>query len=111
MASKRVCAIGFFALVSVFSMGNSTLWAHHSKAHYESEDKEKLLKGVVVEFQWRNPHVYVVWDVKDDSGKTVRWTGELSSVTTSISDGLTKNSMRPGDEIAVLAAPSKTGAA
>src|SRR5207244_5298949 len=84
---------------------------HDSKDHYESDDKQRNFKGVVVEYQWRNPHVYVVWDVRDDSGKIVRWTGELSSLTTSIADGLTKNSLKPGDEITVLAVPSKTGVA
>ena len=94
----------------VFPTSNAILSAHHSKAHYESDDKQRNFKGVVVQYQWRNPHVYVVWDVKDESGKVVRWTGELSSVTTSIADGLTKDSLKPGQEIVVLAVPSKTGA-
>ena len=109
--TKQVCVAVLFALVVVFSANNGILLAHHSKAHYETGDKAQLFKGVVVQYQWRNPHVYVVWDVKDDSGKLVRWTGELSSVTTSIADGLTKSSLKPGDEVAVLASPSKTGAA
>src|SRR2546427_7220751 len=103
MTTKRVCSAVLFALMVVFPITNGILSAHHSKAHYESDDKQKTFKGTVVEYQWRNPHVYVVWDVKDDSGKVVRWTGELSSVTTSIADGLTKSSLKPGDEIAVLA--------
>ena len=109
MTNKRVFALVVFALIAVFPFCNGMLFAHHSKAHYESDDKEKTLKGVVVEYQWRNPHVYVVWDVKDDTGKVVRWTGELSSVTTSIADGLTKNSLKPGDEVTILAVGSKTG--
>jgi len=109
MTTKRICALMVFALMVVFPLRNGVLSAHHSKAHYESDDKQKTLKGVVIEYQWRNPHVYVVWDVKDDTGKVVRWTGELSSITTRIADGLTKNSMKPGDEITVLAVGSKTG--
>ena len=110
MTTKRICAVLVFALMVVFPFRNGLLSAHHSKAHYEGDDKQKTLKGTVVEYQWRNPHVYVVWDVKDDGGKVVRWTGELSSVTTSIADGLTKNSLKPGDEVTILAVGSKSGA-
>ena len=101
MTTKRVCAVTLFALMVVFPTSNAILSAHHSKAHYESDDKQRNFKGVVVEYQWRNPHVYVVWDVKDESGKIVRWTGELSSVTTSIADGLTKNSRVIGGMVAL----------
>ena len=109
MRTKRVFALTVFALMVVFPLRNGVLSAHHSRAHYESADKQKTMKGVVVEYKWRNPHVFVVWEVKDDSGKVVEWTGELSSVTTSIADGMTKSSLKSGDEITVLAIPSKAG--
>ena len=81
--------------------------AHHSTTYYSLEPKE--LKGTVVEFRWRNPHAVVVWDVKDENGKTVRWAGELSSVTTLMGDGLTKDSLKQGDEIIFNVRPSKAG--
>ena len=107
MRTKRVLAVSVFALVVVFPILGGVALAHHSAAHYGNE--EKALKGTVVEYKWRNPHVYVVWDVKDDSGKVVQWTGELASVTSSIADGMTKNSLKPGDEIIVRGFPNKTG--
>ena len=82
-------------------------FAHHSTTYYSLEPKE--LRGTVVEFRWRNPHAVVVWDVKDESGKTVRWAGELSSVTTLMGDGLTKDSLKTGDEIIFNVRPSKAG--
>ena len=81
--------------------------AHHSTTYYSLEPK--VLKGTVVEFHWRNPHAVVVWDVKDESGKTVRWAGELSSVTTLMGDGMTKDSLKQGDEIIFTVRPSKAG--
>ena len=109
MRTKRGFTVAVFALIVVFAIRNGMVSAHHSRAHYESDDKQKTLKGTVAEYKWRNPHVFVVWSVKDDSGKVVEWTGELSSLTTSIADGLTKNSLKPGDEITVLAIPSRAG--
>jgi hypothetical protein len=110
MTTKRVCAVSVLALIAVFPIRYGILSAHHSKAHYASDDKQRTWKGTVVEYKWRNPHVYVVWDSTEDSGKVIRWTGELSSVTTSIADGLKKDSLKTGDEVLILAVPSKTGA-
>ena len=81
--------------------------AHHSTTYYSLDPK--VVQGTVVEFRWRNPHAVVVWDAKDESGKTVRWAGELSSVTTLMGDGLTKDSLKPGDEVIFSIRPSKAG--
>jgi len=67
------------------------------------------LKGIVAEFKWRNPHVFIVWDVKDSNGKVVQWIGELSSVNTMLSMGMTRNSLKVGDEIVVTGVPAKAG--
>jgi hypothetical protein len=83
---------------------NGFLFSHHSRSDYEHE--EITTKGTVVLFQWRNPHVYVVWDVKDEA-KTTHWVGEMASVTSMIADGMTKDSLKPGDQIMVIAFPSK----
>jgi len=83
--------------------------AHHSRAGYDSNDKETMLKGVVTEYKWRNPHVFIVWGVKDNNGKVVQWTGELSSLTTMLSEGMTRDSVKVGDEIIVTAIPAKGG--
>lgn len=65
-----------------------------------------ITQGVVVEYRWRNPHVYVVWEVKGRTGETTHWVGELSSVTSMIADGMTKDSLKVGDKIEVIACPS-----
>src|SRR5437867_7724251 len=46
------------------------LYAHHSRAHYGTE--ETTTTGTVIEYKWRNPHVFVVWEVKDQS-KSTQW--------------------------------------
>ena len=72
--------------------------AHHSTSYYKLETM--TVTGTVVDFRFRNPHATVTWDVTDETtGEVVRWAGELSSVTTLMGDGLTRNSLKPGDEI------------
>ena len=105
MNTRLVFAIQACMLLSVFFMSGNAVLAHHSRAHYGQE--EMASKGIVAEYKWRNPHVFVVWDVKDQTGKTIQWVGEMTSVTSMFADGMTKDSLKPGDEITVLSFPSK----
>ncbi len=103
---QRASAV-LIALV-VFTIFAGRLWAHHSVAGYEKE-KTVLLRGVVLQYIWRNPHVVVVWNVKGGDGKVVQWSGEMNSPTSMISVGMNRNSLKPGDEIIVTAYASRSG--
>jgi len=92
----------------MFTMLAGVASAHHSRAGYDNK-KTVTLKGVVKEVNWRNPHVYVVFGVKDDKGAVVQWTGELSSVSTMLAAGMAKDTLKPGDEIIVIGAPAEAG--
>jgi Family of unknown function (DUF6152) len=105
---QRLFCVALFISAVVVLLSNVSL-AHHSQAGFETPDKAIPLKGTVVEFRWRNPHILIFWDVKDDSGKVVRWVGELGSISTASAGGLTKDSLKPGDEISVMAIPSRAG--
>ena len=93
----------------VLSMFNQPALAHHGSALWSPD--ELTLRGTVVEYLWRNPHVLVVWDVKDAGGKTVQWTGELASPVTLIGDGgMTKDTLKAGDDVIMYVRPAKSGA-
>ncbi len=102
----RSCRI--FAAVAIFLTAGSVLSAHHSMAGYD-DTKKITLTGVVSEYRWRNPHAWVVWEVKDESGKVVQWSGELPAINTDQALGMSKYSLKVGDEIAVTINPSKLG--
>ena len=106
MKLRRALVAWLLALAVVIPMSNLAGFAHHSRAHYGTE--ESTTKGIVVEYKWRNPHVYVVWAVTDQSGKTTQWVGEMASLTSMIADGMTKDSLKMGDEITVVSFPSKS---
>jgi hypothetical protein len=104
---QRLLAI-LLSTVLLFPMFGGYTSAHHSVAGYDTQ-KEITLRGTVVEFTWRNPHVFVIWNVKDENGKVVQWTGEMNSPTSMIQVGMSRQSLKPGDEIIALVNPSKTG--
>jgi Family of unknown function (DUF6152) len=104
---SKILAIAILSLVAMFNMPWSVALAHHSNAEYG--DKLTKMNGTVVEYRWRNPHVTVVWDAKDANGKVVRWRGELASIGSVMGHGLTRSSLKPGDEIQITVFPSKLG--
>ena len=108
MRTRRALAVAF-AVMGVFSLLGGVVSAHHSRAGYDTDDKITTLKGTVTDFKWRNPHVFLIWGVRDDKGNVVQWTGEFSSPATMISEGLSRDSFKPGDEIAVTVIPAKAG--
>jgi hypothetical protein len=55
-----------------------SLAAHHGDSG-RYEDKLTTVKGTVAEIVMINPHSTLVLDVKDESGKVVKWRGELGS--------------------------------
>jgi hypothetical protein len=83
--------------------------AHHGRAGYDTADKGITVKGAVTEYRWLNPHVFILWNAKDEKGNTVQWTGEFSSPSSMLSEGMSKASFKPGDEIAVTLVPAKGG--
>jgi len=87
---------------------NSPVLAHHGNAAWSTT--EVTLKGTVVDFVWRNPHVLLIWTTKDDSGKAVQWTGEVGSPESMMADdGWTKQTFKPGEELILVLRAAKSG--
>ena len=104
----RMLVIAVLVAVVVLPMSNPVL-AHHGAATWSTT--ETNLKGTVVEYIWRNPHVFLVWNTTDASGKVVRWTGEVASPESMMADdGWTKATFKPGDELVLTVRAAKSGA-
>ena len=87
------------ALTVAFVLIGSVASAHHGRAGYG--DRISTVKGTVTEVQWKNPHVFIAFDVKDDKGNLVHWLAELSSPATMLAAGMSKNTLKLGDEIVI----------
>jgi hypothetical protein len=85
--------------VIVFALLSSVALAHHGRAGYGNEIT--TVKGTVTEVQWKNPHVFIAFDVKDDKGNVVHWLAELSSPATMLAAGMSRTTLKSGDEIGV----------
>ena len=75
------------------------LFAHHNIAQIYDAEKPVQLNGTVTAVQWKNPHAFVLVDVKDESGKVVNWKVELLAGLQLSREGFTRDSLHVGDPI------------
>ena len=54
------------------------------------------IEGKVVEFNIRNPHSFILIEVKEKDGKMVRWGGEWGGVTQLSQGGVTRFTLEVG---------------
>lgn len=101
---KRVL-IAFLAL----TIGAGTLFAHHGRGATYDSNKEVSVKGTVKQVLWRNPHIGILIDVKDASGKVTTWAIEHSNVSTLSRLGYGRLSLQPGWEVTAVVNPGTHG--
>ncbi len=84
-------------------------FAHHGTVAYDPGAKVTL-KGTIANFEWRNPHTQIHLDVADDKGNVVHWNFEAQPPNILIHAGWTKDTLKPGDQVTIVASPAKNGA-
>jgi hypothetical protein len=84
------------------------LFAHHGTSAMDI-GKKVVLKGVVTDWQWQNPHSILKFDAKDDSGNIVHWSAEANNPADMVERGWSKQSIKVGDEITITVEPVKNG--
>ena len=78
----------------------SSIAAHHSHGNYDVS-KWIPVQGTVKEVHWMNPHSWIYFEVKDESGKTVQWAAEAADPAALQRNGIKREDVRPGDLIKI----------
>jgi len=100
--------LAFLAVMAGLLIVSPPLSAHHGSAAFDS-GKSVAMKGTVTRWYWANPHCFLSYDVKDDSGNAEHWVVETSNPPDMINRGWSKNTFKPGDEVTVTVQPVKSG--
>lgn len=100
--------LGAVVVLTSLLAAPSPLVAHHGAATFDIT-AETTLKGTVTEWLWFNPHCFLKFDVKDESGKVTNWAVESGNPTDMTKRGWSRVSFKPGDEVSVTLQPSKSG--
>ena len=82
--------------------------AHHSGAMFDDK-KEVTLSGVVKEFQYTNPHSWLLIDVKGQDGKVTTWGFEAEGPSTLLRAGIRRSDFAPGTPVTITGHPMKDG--
>jgi len=101
-----------FALMILLAYLISSIPAfpHHGTAVAYDQTKNVTMKGTVTEFVFKNPHIQLRYDVKDEKGNVVNWTAECGGVYFWSALGFRRDSLKPGDQITITIHPSRAGA-
>lgn len=103
--TRQIGAV-FLCAAAAVSAGGAL--AHHSFAMFDQDHKAER-QGVVKEFRFNAPHVFIVLEIKDEAGSNA-WALEGEAPTALVRAGWTSASLKPGDEIKLIVAPLRSGA-
>ena len=99
-------ALAGLTLVLLFAGG--TALAHHSAAMFDSA-KVIELTGVVKEFQWTNPHVWIQLEVSDASGAKKEWSIEGGGPNSLSRQGWRPTTFKFGTTVTLRVNPMRDG--
>jgi hypothetical protein len=102
---KRLLAV--LAATGLLMVSGPAL-AHHSTAIYD-ETREVTLTGTVTEFRLTNPHIQILFDVKDDQGNVVGWSSIGDNPVNLRRKGWNRNTIKPNDQITITGYPAREG--
>jgi hypothetical protein len=99
--------------VSAMTLTTMTLFAvpavaHHSFAMFDAE-KTKTLEGTVKEFQWTNPHSWILLTVDNAQGQAEQWAIEMGGPGALARQGWVPKTLRPGMKVKTVIHPLRDG--
>src|SRR4029078_1212539 len=104
---RRAFAVALLGVV-VIALGVMPAAAHHSGAMFE-DTKTITVEGTVKEFQYTNPHSWLLVDVKNKDGSVTTWGFEAEGPTTLMRAGIRPSEFKVDTKITITARPMKDG--
>jgi hypothetical protein len=84
--------------------------AHHSFAATYIETQSVTIEGQLVQFLLRSPHSFVHVNVKEPDGSMVRYVVEWGSPTQLGGQGVSRDTLKPGDYVVISGNPGRNPA-
>jgi len=96
-------------VVATAGLGTGVASAHHSFSMFD-QTKTVALAGTVKEWQWTNPHTWLILTAKDEKGDVHEWRIEGQSPQVLRGEqGLSRSTFKPGDQVTVTIHPMRDG--
>ena len=85
-------------------------FAHHGRAGTYAGAEPVTSEGTVIRFDYKNPHVRIYFETRDDDGSVTRWSGEMANISQFVRAGWGKRRMeeqlKPGTVLTFTYLPS-----
>jgi Family of unknown function (DUF6152) len=98
---------GVVLLLGTLLLGAVPARAHHSFARFDA-DRQVTLQGTVQEFQWTNPHAWVILTV-DRKGRAEQWAIEMNGPNGLARQGWRPKTLTPGMPVRLTIHPLRDG--
>jgi Family of unknown function (DUF6152) len=85
------------------------LQAHHAVAGVYDLNKEIVLEGRLQKLNYRNPHANLILEVPNEDGTITEWTLTTASTQVLSRQGVTQDSIKPGELLKITALPARNG--
>ena len=95
-------------LLSLSVLAALPVTAHHAPAVFD-QTRTIVIDGTVTDFVWSNPHSWIHMDVVSEDGEVTDWVIEMNPPTYLIRGGWRSTTLKPGDEVSVVANPLRSG--
>ncbi len=106
MRSGATCGVGIVLAAVVLASGMRA-GAHHTIAEIYDENQTITIEGSVDRLFYGNPHAYVHLAVEGERGGTRTWAVELDDTAKLSQQGLSRETLQPGDRISVCGNPGR----
>ena len=103
MSDRAYRTLGFGAAIAAAALA-AKAYAHHSISAVYDGSRQQRLEGVVAEFQFVNPHPFVI--VTLDAGE--QWRLEMDNRFELAGIGMTSETLKPGDRVVVTGSLGRT---
>jgi len=103
----KVKALGLAGIAAVALYAIPAM-AHHSFAMFDAL-KIVQLEGTVKEFQWTNPHAWILLNVNNEQGQTAQWAIEMGGPTNLARQGWLPKTLTPGMPVKLHIHPLRDG--
>jgi hypothetical protein len=96
------------AAIVLAAMAAAPAIAHHSATMFEME-KTITVEGVVKEFQYTNPHSWLLVNVRNKDGSVTTWGFEAEGPSTLQRSGIRPSDFAAGTKLKISGRPMKDG--
>lgn len=98
----------WYGAAAALLLSSSAALAHHSFAMFDLA-RDETIEGVVKEFQFTNPHVWIQVMVPDGKGGETEWSIEAGAPGMMLRTGWKSGTLKPGDKVTLVMHPLKSG--